>query len=174
MKAKAISIKGLMAVLVLGTLAHTQVLADKPPWAGQGKGKEKQAERVEVPDKHPVHPATAPTVQYPGPSVSLGVRFTDNQRFIVQDYYRQQMAAGFCPPGLAKKGTGCLPPGQAKKWAIGQPLPKGLIFYDLPSALVGQLGVAPPGYRYVRVANDILMIAIGTGLVADAIADLSR
>ncbi|GAA4022501.1 hypothetical protein GCM10022280_23940 [Sphingomonas swuensis] len=25
-----------------------------------------------------------------------------------------------CPPGLAKKNNGCLPPGQAKKLAIGQ------------------------------------------------------
>ena len=25
-----------------------------------------------------------------------------------------------CPPGLAKKHNGCMPPGQAKKWARGQ------------------------------------------------------
>ena len=31
-----------------------------------------------------------------------------------------------------------------------------------------------PGYRYVRVASDILMIAAGTGMVADAIEDLGR
>ena len=27
--------------------------------------------------------------------------------------------AGGCPPGLAKKGNGCLPPGQAKKLGVG-------------------------------------------------------
>jgi hypothetical protein len=33
---------------------------------------------------------------------------------------------GGCPPGLAKKGNGCLPPGQAKKlYGVGQRLPLG-------------------------------------------------
>ena len=32
----------------------------------------------------------------------------------------------------------------------------------------------PTGYRYVRVASDILLIAIGTNLVIDAIEDLVR
>lgn len=34
--------------------------------------------------------------------------------------------AGGCPPGLAKKHNGCLPPGQAKKlYNVGQRLPYG-------------------------------------------------
>ena len=35
-----------------------------------------------------------------------------------------------CPPGLAKKHNGCMPPGQAKKWRRGYPLARGVIFYD--------------------------------------------
>jgi len=35
-----------------------------------------------------------------------------------------------------------------------------------------RLGVAPSGYKYVRVASDILLIAIGTSMVVDAIQDL--
>jgi hypothetical protein len=38
--------------------------------------------------------------------------------------------------------------------------------------LVVQIGAPPSGYRYVRAANDILLIAIGTGMVVDAIQDL--
>jgi Ni/Co efflux regulator RcnB len=34
--------------------------------------------------------------------------------------------------------------------------------------------VPPSGYRYVRVASDILLIAAGTGMVVDAIQDLGR
>jgi len=34
--------------------------------------------------------------------------------------------------------------------------------------------VPPAGYRYVRVAADILLIAVGTRMVADAITDLGR
>ena len=33
--------------------------------------------------------------------------------------------AGGCPPGLAKKHNGCLPPGQAKKFYRGQRYPYG-------------------------------------------------
>jgi hypothetical protein len=62
-----------------------------------------------------------------------------------------------------------MPPGQAKKWAIGRPLPRDVIYYDLPPALIGSIGMPPAGYRFLRVANDILMISIGTGMVMDAI-----
>jgi Ni/Co efflux regulator RcnB len=62
-----------------------------------------------------------------------------------------------------------MPPGQAKKWAIGRPLPRNVIYYDLPPALIGSIRMPPAGYRFLRVANDILMISIGTGMVMDAI-----
>ena len=103
------------------------------------------------------------------------VRFDEPQQAAVRSWYAQQIGAGRCPPGLAKKHNGCLPPGQAKKrWTIGRPLPREVIFHDLPPTLVVELGVPPPGYRFVRVANDLLLIAIGTGMVLDAISDLGR
>jgi Ni/Co efflux regulator RcnB len=49
-----------------------------------------------------------------------------------------------------------------------------VIFYDVPQGLVVQIGSPPAGYRYARVANDILLIAVGTGMVIDAIQDLGR
>lgn len=101
------------------------------------------------------------------------VVINDRDRNAVYSYYRTQYAAGHCPPGLAKKNNGCLPPGQAKKlWAIGQPLGAGIAFYPLPGALLAQLSPVPDGYQYVRVANDILMMAIGTRMIAGAVADL--
>jgi len=90
----------------------------------------------------------------------------------IHDYHFNEYQAGRCPPGLAKKHNGCMPPGQAKKWAIGRPLPRDVVFYDLPSGI--NIGPPPPGYRFVRVASDILMISIGTGMVMDAINDLGR
>lgn len=98
----------------------------------------------------------------------------DRDRNAVYTYYRNDFAAGNCPPGLAKKNNGCLPPGQAKKlWAVGQPLPGSVVFYSLPGPLLMQLTPAPGGYQYVRVANDILLMAIGTRMITAAIADLS-
>lgn len=104
---------------------------------------------------------------------NVNIVVTERDRGAIYGYYRPLYAAGNCPPGLAKKNNGCLPPGQAKKlWAIGQPLPAGIAFYPLPAALLGHLTPAPAGYQYVRVANDILMMAIGTQLIVSAIADL--
>jgi hypothetical protein len=100
---------------------------------------------------------------------------SDRDRDAVYGYYRGEYAAGNCPPGLAKKNNGCLPPGQAKKmWAVGQPLPRDVYYEPLPPALLGRLSPAPAGYQYVRVASDVLMLATGTRMVAAAIADLSR
>jgi len=107
-----------------------------------------------------------------GDSLSISFSFSDSDRMAVHDYYGGPMPRG-CPPGLAKKGNGCMPPGQAKKWAMGRPLPRDVIFYDLPRELSLRLSLPPSGYKYVRVAGDILMIAVGTGLVAAAIEDLA-
>ena len=67
-----------------------------------------------------------------------------------------------------------MPPGQAKKWQIGQPLPRNVTYYSVPQPLVTQIGQPPSGYRYVRVGNDILLIGPGTGMVIDAIQNLGR
>jgi Ni/Co efflux regulator RcnB len=100
--------------------------------------------------------------------------FGDPQRVVVREYYGESHKSGRCPPGLAKKHNGCMPPGQAKKWQMGRPLPRDVVYYEVPQNLVVKIGVPPSGYRYVRVAGDILMIAIGTAMVVDAIQDLGR
>ncbi len=107
-----------------------------------------------------------------GGSLSISISFSDRDRMVLRDYYGGMAARGHCPPGLAKKHNGCMPPGQAKKWALGQVLPRDVIFYDLPHDLSVRLSVPPQGYRYVRVAADVLMIAVGTGLVVAAVEDL--
>ena len=139
------------AVLALGFslgLAAAPALAEKPAWAGEGKGQGKGNQKK----KH----------------------FDDDKRSYVRSYYEEDFRAGNCPPGLAKKNNGCMPPGQAKKWRVGHPLPRDVVVYDVPPALVVKIGVPPQGYKYVRVAADILMIAVGTRMVVDAISDLGR
>jgi hypothetical protein len=129
-------------------LAAVPALAEKPEWAGEGKGQGKGNQQK----KH----------------------FDDDKRTDVRSYYEDEYRSGRCPPGLAKKNNGCMPPGQAKKWQLGRPLPRDVVFYEVPRALVVKIGVPPAGYKYVRVAADILMIAVGTRMVADAITDLGR
>lgn len=109
-----------------------------------------------------------------GDGVSINFSFNDSDRTVIREYYGDLGRSGRCPPGLAKKNNGCLPPGQAKKWMMGRPLPPDVIYYSLPPSLTVRLSVPPAGYKYVRVAGDILMIAAGTGMVAAAIEDLAR
>jgi hypothetical protein len=106
-------------------------------------------------------------------SASLSIEFSLSDRNAIRDYYQERPSANHCPPGLAKKNNGCLPPGQAKKWAKGRPLPRDVVYHELPGDLSIRLN-APAGHRYVRIASDIVMLAVGTGLVLDAIEDLGR
>ena len=57
---------------------------------------------------------------------------------------------------------------------MGRPLAREVVYYEVPQPLLVQIGPAPSGHRYVRVASDILLIALGTGMVVDAIQDLGR
>jgi len=120
-----------------------------------------------------------PSAQQPSSSRSSsggqqGYVVSDRDRTTTYSYYRTEYSAGRCPPGLAKKDNGCLPPGQAKKqWEMGRPLPREVYYEELPPTLLRQLSPAPSGYQYVRVANDVLMMAIGTRMIAGAVADLS-
>jgi Ni/Co efflux regulator RcnB len=105
--------------------------------------------------------------------VTVGGYFGERQRSDAYAYYGQPPRA-HCPPGLAKKNNGCQPPGQAKKWKLGQPLPRDIGYRPIEPELRVRIGIPPAGYEYVRVAQDILMIAVGTAIVMDAIEDLQR
>lgn len=188
------SISSVVLVCVSAMCLAGPALAEKPDWAGQGGGKghgkpdkhqnergdrERLRERDNDRDRD-----NAPAVrQSAGPSVAIsgnvggiqiGAYFGTPQRQVLHDYYAPQFRAGKCPPGLAKKGNGCLPPGQAKKWRVGQPLPRDVVYYPVPNEISVRIGLPPAGHKYVRVAADILLIAVGTGMVIDAVDDLLR
>jgi Ni/Co efflux regulator RcnB len=94
--------------------------------------------------------------------------FNDDRRTHIREYYSSSRNAGNCPPGLAKKNNGCQPPGQLKKWRKGEPLSRDVIYYDLPFALMNELGPTPDGQRVVQVGTDLLLMSIATGMVIDA------
>lgn len=145
------------ALLALGLLVgSTGVSADKGGKHGHGRGQDERQED-----------------QFSG-RASIEIGFGDNDRRAINDYYGQQARSGNCPPGLAKKGNGCMPPGQAKKWNKGSPLPSDVAYDDLPRDLALRLPPPPTGHRYVRVASDILLITVGTSMVVDAIQDIIR
>lgn len=161
MKKISIEKKCILALVIALTFAVTNpALADKPSWAGS-KAKNGKHGQKEKKDRN-------------SSAVNVSVHFDNQQRHVIHNYYTKQYGSGHCPPGLAKKNNRCMPPGQVKKWQVGQPLPREVIFHDLPSEVVVQLGAPPSGYRFVRVASDILLIATGTGMIMDAIQDLSE
>jgi len=100
--------------------------------------------------------------------------FQDRDRVAVHSYFVDYYGhGGHCPPGLARRGDACVAPGP-RVWVVGSPLPPAVVTYELPPQLVVQLTPPPVGYKYVRVASDILMVAAGTGMVAAAMEDLAR
>ncbi|MEK9971062.1 MAG: hypothetical protein VW600_18150 [Ferrovibrio sp.] len=151
---------GLMLSVAAASLAPVSSAYADPPGGHKNKGRGNQSERGGG------HGGDT--------NISVSFSFNDGDRVAVRDYFGGPMPGGRCPPGLAKKNNGCMPPGQAKKWMIGQPLPRDVIYYSLPPELSVRMSLPPSGYKYVRVAGDILMIAVGTGMVAAAIEDLAR
>jgi Ni/Co efflux regulator RcnB len=166
----------LLSAIAVSLAVAQPAFADKPSWAGGGKqngneyddhgkgnkGAKKGGNNADHGDYHGGGDV----------NINIGAYFGSPQRQAVYDYYGSDIRSGHCPPGLAKKNNGCLPPGQAKKWSKGHPLPSGVTYYPVPTTLIARLGPAPAGYKYVRVASDILLIAIGTSMVVDAITDL--
>jgi len=107
------------------------------------------------------------------PAVEVSVHFSSEQRHAVESFFVEQHGRGGCPPGLAKKNNGCLPPGQAKKlYTVGQPLPKGVPTAPPPAEIRVKIGEPPAGYLYVMVDSDLVKLAVGTMMVVDAIDGL--
>lgn len=163
------------ALLFAGLFAATSpVFAEKPDWAGGGKNGNKHESRGDRDDLGKRDKRDKREDRYDDRRNGGQYRFNDDSRRILIDYYGGQARAGHCPPGLAKKGNGCMPPGQAKKWRRGYALPADVRYYPLPHEILVRLPPPPPQHRYVQVAGDILMIAIGTSMVVDAVEDILR
>lgn len=162
-----------LAVILSMGLASAPALADKPDWAGNGKHEQKSHAKSDRHDRQGYRDDRREAGGYDrGDDRLMRHYFTDRHRHLVSRYYEDEFRSGHCPPGLAKKRNGCLPPGQARKWQLGQALPGTVVLHPVPQAVIVKIGAPPAGYRYVRVANDLLLIAIGTQIVVDAIEDL--
>ena len=147
---------GLLAVLFAAALVAAPAHA-KPH--GEGHGKDKHEHEDKAKDGHGHR------------DVVQGAYFDDRHRTVVRTYYAEPR---HCPPGLAKKHNGCMPPGQAKKWRVGERLPTTVVYTAVPQPVLVQLPPVPTGYRYVNVTGDILLVALGSMMVVDGINGLMR
>ena len=155
---------------------------DKDDDHGRGNGNGKHAEKQDKHDKHDKQDkhyakeqkkADKEAYKQQREDIKQGAYFNDQQRGAVRQYYVQNYGNGKnCPPGLAKKNNGCMPPGQARNWAVGQPIPRGVTVYSVPQPVIVQLPPAPYGYRYARIGGDIVLVQQQNNLIVDIIVGL--
>ena len=105
--------------------------------------------------------------------IKQGAYFNEQQRTFARQYYTTTYRDGKrCPPGLAKKNNGCLPPGQVRNWVVGQPVPTNVTVYSVAQPVIRMLPPAPVGYRYARLGGDIVLVQQQNNIVVDIIQGL--
>ena len=85
---------------------------------------------------------------------------------------------GGCPPGLAKKNNGCLPPGQAKKlYNVGQRWPVGYgqpwTYNQIPYGMRNQYGF-DPRYNYYYGDGYVYRVDPATMLISQVVSAILR
>ena len=88
----------------------------------------------------------------------------------------RRYGANSCPPGLAKKHNGCMPPGQAARlFREGQRVPNGYDYYtdynNIPSQYRSQYNL-DPNARYIYRNDQIYVVDPRTSLVQRVIGSL--
>jgi len=68
-------------------------------------------------------------------------------------------------------GYSSLPPGIRKNLARGKPLPPGIAKKMAPGPMLAHLPVHP-GYEWRIAGSDLILVAIGTAIVADVLFDV--
>lgn len=79
----------------------------------------------------------------------------------VRNYYREHEMHRYKP----------LPPGA--RFRIGHRRPPDVVYRDVPPVLLKRLP-RYPGYRYYMAGNDIILVAIATGIIVDILVNVDR
>lgn len=150
-------IKRLSIVLGVAVMTGGPAFAEKPSEPGNSGAKKSQSNNS----------PGASTYHDSKDSKDSDDYFNSDRRSLIKNYYTTSAKSGNCPPGLAKKNNGCQPPGQLQKWQRGNTLPGNVQYYDLPAALIAELGRTPDGAKVVQVGTDVLLVSIATGIILD-------
>ncbi|QSI78422.1 MULTISPECIES: anti-virulence regulator CigR family protein [Niveibacterium] len=142
----------LLAALLSLTLGIGPALAGPPPGKGNKHGNQGQGNQTEYQESSDV--GVSVTLSSAGISVSAA-------RGIAVDVGYQQ---GSYKP---------LPPGIRKNLARGKPLPPGIAKKAAPAPMIARLP-KHPGYEWQVCGTDLVLVAIGTAIVADVLMDVFR
>lgn len=94
----------------------------------------------------------------------------ENDRAVLVSYYRTDYSNRTCPPDLTPTARGC----EVKPlWTVGEPLDPLATYELLPERLRAALGPPPDGYRYIRVADHILLMVVATRIISADLLDLT-
>jgi hypothetical protein len=91
----------------------------------------------------------------------------DRNRDGIDDRRQNRYGGAACPPGLAKKSPGCVPPGQARKlFSEGQRVPAGYNGYTPYEALpAGYRAQLDPALRYIQQDQRVYVVDPATQIV---------
>jgi hypothetical protein len=104
-----------------------------------------------------------------GPSAKPSLALATGERAAIARHYAVYFAQGLCPPGLAREAGACVPPGQAKRFALGEALAGDVVPAPLPPELAARL-LAPPGHGFFYLDGHVLLVAAVKRIVVDAMA----
>lgn len=96
------------------------------------------------------------------------VAFSDRDRVIIRDYYRDYYRS--LPPGLAKKGK--IPPGHAYRMRRNYGVPPDAAWEHLPPDVERRLSRLPDGYARIVIGTDVGIMNTRTRVVVDVLEGL--
>ncbi|HXV65425.1 MAG TPA: hypothetical protein VEK15_32315 [Vicinamibacteria bacterium] len=100
-------------------------------------------------------------------AAEVEIAFGDDERRIIQDWFRDERNLEGLPPGLAKREE--LPPGLQKHLVKNGTLPPGLEkkLHPLPRDLESRLPRLPEGTRRVLLSGSVVLLGDTTGRIFD-------
>lgn len=137
--------RGLLIAVIAGVLS-TGVLADPPE--GKGKGKHRKGDGEES------------VASSPASLVTAGITAAVARQYALDS-------------GIKTGSYKPLPPGIQKNLARGKPLPPGIAKKHAPPSMLGRLP-QHPGYEWQMAGTDLVLVQIGTAIVADVLKDVFR
>lgn len=156
--AKSPSMRALSVALALSVAGTTgAAFAQQGPGPGPQHKQQQQQQR----------PQQRPQQQKPPQRQQYQQRHRERPQFRWQDsrevrnYYRKNKMRHYKP----------LPPGV--RFRVGYRRPPNVVYYDVPPVLLRRLP-AYPGYRYYMAGDDIILVAIATGIIVDILMHVDR
>ena len=145
----------LFLVPVLCAGLATSAWAEKDKDKGHGKGHGPRSQAVVVQPVRVVVP--------------------DRDRQTVYTYYRTNTQTSAARRGWPRRAMAACRPGKCRPnvYVVGQPLPPTVVYQPVPPVLIERLEPVPPGYGYVQVDNDVLLMDMATRMIADIVNDLN-